>query len=63
MVVHTQPDSQQIDIVIKLNTTDLKNIIATFERYNYSITASYLRTDDTDSLKDRYDSLMKYLDM
>lgn len=52
-----------LQISIKLNTTDVKSVIATFERYGYPILASYFREVDSDDLKNRYDSLMKFLDI
>jgi len=59
--VENQPNILQISI--KLNTTDVKSVIATFERYGYPIIASYFREVDSDDLKNRYDSLMKFLDI
>lgn len=59
--VEDQPSVLQISI--KLNTTDVKSVIATFERYGYPIIASYFRDVDSDDLKNRYDSLMKFLDI
>ncbi len=53
----------QLQISIKLNTTDVKSVIATFERYGYPILASYFREVDSDDLKNRYDSLMKFLNI
>lgn len=64
LYIHTAEESSNlIEIDIKLNTSDLKSIIATFERYNYNIVASYFREDNFDDFKNRYDLLMKYLDI
>lgn len=52
-----------LQVSIKLNTTDVKSVIAAFERYGYPIVASYFREADSDDLKNRYDSLMKFLDI
>lgn len=52
-----------LQISIKLNTTEVKSVIATFERYGYPIVASYFSEVDTDDLKNRYDSLMRFLDI
>ena len=56
-------DSTKIDVTIKINRQDIQTIIATFERFEYSIKASFFETDYFDSLKERYDSLMSYLNV
>jgi hypothetical protein len=48
---------------LKLNTTMLKNILATLERYNYKVTQYFSREDLIDDLDSRYESLMKFLDI
>lgn len=53
----------EIEVHIKLNTTMLKNILATLERYNYIIHQYFSREDLIDDLDSRYESLMKYLDI
>ena len=51
-----------MDITLKINRTDLSSVIRTFERYEYSIKASYLKDEEEDRLyQDRYDLFMKYL--
>lgn len=62
--VHLQAleDSKRLLVHLKLNTTDLKSLVATFERYNYQVVASYYNDDDQGALKDRYNLLMRYLD-
>lgn len=57
------PDTAKILITLKLNVSDLKHIIATFERFNYKITAFYQETEYYEQLKERYDSLMNYLNI
>ncbi len=52
-----------IDITIKTNAQNLQAVIATFERFNYNIKASFNEADYMDSLKERYDSLMMYLNV
>jgi predicted transcriptional regulator len=57
----TKPDSTSVDITLKINNTDLNPVIQTFERYNYTIKATFAERDDLDDLKERYDALMNYL--
>ena len=57
----TNPNSTLIDITIKINTEDLNPVIQSFERYNYTIKATFAEKDDLDEIKERYDALMNYL--
>jgi acetoin utilization protein AcuB len=50
-----------IDLTLKINDIDLNPVIQTFERYNYTIKATFAEKDDLDDLKERYDALMNYL--
>ncbi|MGC6470581.1 MAG: CBS domain-containing protein [Flavobacteriales bacterium] len=54
-------DNDIIKLTIKLNIIDIAPIIQTFERFNYTVFASYNYSETNDSLSDRYDSLMRYL--
>ena len=53
----------ELEVHLKLNTTMLKNILATLERYNYKVTQYFSREDLIDDLDSRYESLMKFLDI
>jgi predicted transcriptional regulator len=61
--VSSRPDSTRILVTLKLNIPDLKHVVATFERFNYTVLASYQETEYFDQLKERYDSLMNYLNI
>jgi CBS domain-containing protein len=61
--IYSPSDSNQIDVTIKVNETDLERILRTFYRYDYTIKASYQRTDSEDELKNRFDALMKYMNL
>lgn len=63
LYIAPQSDSTKIDVTIKLNKLDLKHIIATFERFNYQVKASYQESAYNDDLKDNLDSLMNYLNI
>jgi CBS domain-containing protein len=56
-------DSEEILVTIKLNVQDIQRIIATLERYGYNIKATFAETEYLDSLKERYDSLMHFLNV
>ncbi len=60
--VHSAPDTTEIDVTIKLNVFDLAPIIRSFERYDYSIKASFRDDDNMETLyRDRYEEFMRYL--
>ena len=52
-----------LQLTLKLNKTNIKHIVATFERFNYKVLSTFMEEEQTDSLKDRYDILMKYLNL
>lgn len=53
----------EMEVHLKLNTTALKNILATLERYNYTVYQYFSREDLIDDMESRYEGLMKYLDL
>lgn len=50
-------------LTIKVDTTDIRHIAATFERYEYQIKAYFEESDLGDIYKDRFDSFMNYLNI
>ncbi|MBL0309646.1 MAG: hypothetical protein IPP77_08220 [Bacteroidetes bacterium] len=52
-----------VEVTIKLNTTDISALIAAFERYEYIVRNIYNETEYTGEIKDRYDALMRYLNV
>jgi predicted transcriptional regulator len=61
--VRTFPDSTRIEITLKVNKVDISAIVATFMRYEYEVKATFNHSDNNDNSKDRYDSLMNYLNL
>ncbi|MFA9213124.1 MAG: hypothetical protein ACEQSR_04665 [Candidatus Methylacidiphilales bacterium] len=64
LYLHVNPlaDAENnIQVSLKYNITDLKYIIATFERFNYQVVFSSQQMDEDDSSSKRYDWLIKYL--
>ena len=59
----SDPDSTKMEVTLKINRLDLGGILQTFSRYNYTVKASFQESRYGDDLKDRYDSLMNYLNM
>ena len=56
-------DTHNILITLKVNKLDIQRITSALERYEYIIKATYTEQEYVDSLKDRYDLLMNYLDV
>src|SRR5471030_2033322 len=61
--VYQHPDSTRMEVTLKVNKQEISNIIATFLRYEYYIKATFNHTGDNDNSRDRYDSLMNYLNL
>ena len=59
----SQADSLNLEVTLKFNTREVSRLVATYERFNYTIKASYQESDYMDDLKERYDSLMSYLNV
>ena len=62
---YTQRNHEEgtIQITIKLNTTELNGIISAFERYEYQVLGVFNETEYTEDMKERYDALMRYLNV
>ncbi len=52
-----------MNITLKLNTTDVTSLMATFERFSYDIKEVHNEVAYSEDLKDRYDALMRYLNV
>jgi CBS domain-containing protein len=56
-------NSTRLDVFLKLNTVEISSILKTFERFDYFVKASFGEEDNLDDLKERYNSLMNYLNV
>jgi len=58
-------ETERIDVTVKINRQDLQlqRIISSFNRFEYTIKASFQEADYFDGLQERYDSLMSYLNV
>ncbi|MBK9149823.1 MAG: CBS domain-containing protein [Saprospiraceae bacterium] len=59
----SDPESNQLLVTLKINRQDIQGIKSAFERYGYTIFGTFSEVDFIDSLKERYDSLMAYLNV
>ena len=56
-------ESDRLEITLKLNSAQIQNLLSTFERFGYNIKATFDEEDVKDTLKNRYESLMTYLNV
>ena len=61
--IRSFPDSTKLEITLKVNKTDISGIVASFNRYDYVVKATYNNTKSDTQTKDRYDQFMNYLDI
>ena len=57
------PDTNRIEVTVKVNSQSIAATLATFERFNYSVKASFNEKQLQEGLRERYDSLMNYLNV
>jgi len=56
-------DSTKLDVILRINKEDITAIIKTFRRYEYDVKVYETNRQHGDEYRDRYDELMRYLDM
>ena len=61
--VRTFPDSTRMEVTLKVNKQDISAMLSTFLRYEYNIKATFNHSSEIDNSRDRYDSLMNYLNL
>lgn len=59
--VTSHVDSTKLEVTLKINKTEITRILHTFERFNYTVTASYNETEYQKDLQNRYDEFMRFL--
>lgn len=58
------PDSNKVEITLKVNTDRIEPLLDTFIRYRYVIKNTFVSGEDmNEELKDRYGQLLKYMEM
>lgn len=61
--ITSEPNSNKLELTLKVNKTDVSRILASFYRHEYYVKATFHQTEFTDQLKNRYDSFMNYLNI
>jgi hypothetical protein len=52
-----------LEMHIKIDLPDLNPILQSLERFNYNVLSKFQASQYDDELKDRYNELMRYLNM
>lgn len=64
LYVTSDINSTKMEVTIKVSKMEIQSIIQAFNRYNYIIKATYTEDEEMyNDLRDRYDSLMNYLNI
>lgn len=59
--ITSHPDSTKLELTLKINKSDLSAIIASLERFKFTVKSSFHESKHDDDLRLRYDALMNYL--
>ncbi len=61
--ITSTPDSTVIELTLKLNKKEISGVLQTLYRYEYNVKETYAGNKFEEDMKDRFDMLIKYLDM
>jgi acetoin utilization protein AcuB len=61
--ITSHSDSTKLQLTIKVNNVDIRSIVSSLQRHEYSITYFEDSSDFNDDLKDRFDSFMNFLNI
>ncbi|MEM7161288.1 MAG: CBS domain-containing protein [Bacteroidota bacterium] len=61
--VFPEEQGQQISVVLSVKADDISGLLQTFHRYEYNVAASYDHNTFSEDIKDRFEELMKYINM
>jgi CBS domain-containing protein len=61
--VSSHPDSMKMEVTIKVNREDLSSILQTFNRYNYTVKASFHHGDYDKDIKDKLNEFLHFLNI
>jgi CBS domain-containing protein len=63
LYTNNDPNSTKMEVVLKINREDLKDIISSFERYDYEVIDVFQKSEMEEDLMDRYESFIKYMNI
>lgn len=60
---HYLPDSDRMEITLKINTGTLSDVVASLLRYDYQVKTTYSLEMDREDINARFEHLMNYINM
>lgn len=60
---HTGEDHEHTEVTLKIDRSDINGILQGFERYELKVKASFQGNSYQEDLQDRFEELMKYINM
>ena len=64
LYVASSNDHSKLRVTLKVNLTDMTSVMATFNRYNYTVVSSHMMEEDLDAFyQERFDVFLKYLNI
>ncbi len=61
--VTSRPESSLVEVTLKINRQDIHDILSAFGRFGYVIKASFNEEEYLESLQERFDALMNFLNV
>lgn len=61
--ITSHSDSTKLELTLKVNKTNISDILQTFVRYNYTVTAASQQTEYAEDLKNRLEFLINYINI
>jgi acetoin utilization protein AcuB len=61
--VTSSVDSTKIEVTLKLNKKEISGVLQTLHRYEFNVKETYAGNKFEEDLQDRFDSLMRFLDI
>jgi hypothetical protein len=60
---HSVPESVRVEVTLKINREDISDILQSFDRYEYFVKSTYQGSRFHDDLRNRYDELMRLMNL
>lgn len=62
-IISSSPEEETLELTLKINRDDVTRIVAALERYGFSVKRTFAEDDYSESMRERYDSFMNYLNV
>lgn len=63
LYIRTDKDSTGLELTIKVNREDIRGILQSFARFNYSVKTTFQQSEFSEDMRSRFDMLMNYINM